>query len=546
LFVTIEARLSYAGRLTGEPKMKREKYHAPLFERLVEHIRKPNTSLHVPGHKSGQGLDATARPYYESILHLDLTEISGLDDLHHPEEAILEAQQLAADCFGAEESFFLVNGSTVGNLAMILSVCRRGELLLVQRDAHKSVIHGLMLAGARAVFINPEVDPVTGLTLGLSREAVEEALDQYPEAKGLLLTRPSYYGIATPLQAITELLHGHGKPLLVDEAHGAHLGFHPALPQSALSSGADCVVQSTHKLLTAMTMGAMLHVQGELVDRKGLKRYLAMLQSSSPSYPLMASLDLSRRQMHMEGGGLLGRGLAVVEKFKQGMQQLQAFIVLKPESGVLQLRPQQMPELAEVKAEEEVGGAEPALVSRAYILSDPFKVTLKTSRNQLSGFELKDALEAHGCFVELADPQAVLLVFSLASTEGDVHSLLQALESINNAIKDTPVGKGDDTLRSFSSTIMPGLSKPVSFDESVYYQQGAILVALHESTGMISAEMVVPYPPGIPALCPGERISAEVTRYLMQLAAMGARIHGLVEGEQAMISVFSVPINKTI
>lgn len=488
--------------------MKKDKHNAPLFERLIEHAGKQYASLHVPGHKSGQGLDKAARPYYESILRLDLTEISGLDDLHHPEEAILEAQQLAADCFGAEESFFLVNGSTVGNLAMILSVCRRGELLLVQRDAHKSVIHGLMLAGARAVFINPEVDHVTGLTLGLRLEAVEEALNQYPEAKGLLVTRPSYYGVAMPLQAIVELLHRLGKPLLVDEAHGAHLGFHPELPQSALSSGADCVVQSTHKLLTAMTMGAMLHVQGDLVGRKELKRYLTMLQSSSPSYPLMASLDLSRRQMHTEGNELLGRGLAVVEKFTHRMQQLLEFTLLKVE-GVN--------------------------------LSDPFKVTMKDARNRLSGFELKDALEEHGCFIELADPQAVLLVFSLASTEEDVDKLLQALESISKAIKDLPEGKGGDTLRGFSSTVMPGLSEPVSFDESVYYQQGAVLVALEDSVGMMSAEMVVPYPPGIPALCPGERISAEVTRYLMQLTAMGARIHGLVEGEQAMLSVFSTP-----
>ncbi|NHN35103.1 aminotransferase class I/II-fold pyridoxal phosphate-dependent enzyme [Paenibacillus agricola] len=493
--------------------MKRNKHHAPLFEQLVEHAGKPHASLHVPGHKSGQGLDKAARPYYETILRLDLTEISGLDDLHHPEEAILEAQQLAADCFGAEESFFLVNGSTVGNLAMILSVCRRGELLLVQRDAHKSVIHGLILAGAQAVFINPEVDPATGMTLGLRLEAVEEALNEYPSAKGLLLTRPSYYGVAGSLQAIVELLHSHGKPLLVDEAHGAHLGFHPALPQSALSYGADCVVQSTHKLLTAMTMGAMLHVQGDLVGRKELKRYLTMLQSSSPSYPLMASLDLSRRQMHMEGSELLSKGLAVVEKFKHGMQQLKDFMLLEPRmSGDI-----------------------------VCIFSDPFKVTLKVSRNRLSGFELKDALEDQGCFVEMADPQAVLLVFSLASTDGDVHRLLQALELISRNIKDKPAGSGGDTLRGFSSTVMPGLSKPVSFDESVTYQQGAILVALEESAGLVSAEMVVPYPPGIPALCPGERISAEVTRYLMQLVAMGARIHGLVEGEPAMISVFSAP-----
>jgi arginine decarboxylase len=496
--------------------MMMDKHSAPLFERLIEHAGKLNTSLHVPGHKSGQGIDKAARPYYESVLRLDLTEISGLDDLHHPEEAILEAQRLAADCFGAEETFFLINGSTVGNLAMILSVCRRGDLLLVQRDAHKSVIHGLMLAGARAVFVNPEVDPLTGLTLGLRQHAVEEALEQYPEAKGLLVTRPSYYGMALPLQAIAQMLHDQGKPLLVDEAHGAHFGLHPALPTSALSCGADVVVQSTHKLLTAMTMGAMLHVQGDLVDRKELKRYLTMLQSSSPSYPLMASLDLSRRQIHTEGSELLEKGIAVVEKFTQGMKLLTDFALLVPTNMTMSV------------ADEQIS------------FKDPFKVTIKEVRNRLSGFELKDALEAHGCFVELADPQAVLLVFSLASTEQDVLQVLQALETISEANKVVAEDKGADTLRGFSSTVMPGLSKPVSFDDSVYHQKGAILVALDEAVGMVSADMVVPYPPGIPVLCPGERISAEVSRYLMQLAAMGARIHGLIEGEQSMLSVYAM------
>ncbi|SFM32517.1 Arginine/lysine/ornithine decarboxylase [Paenibacillus sp. 1_12] len=487
-----------------------DKNRAPLFERLMRHAEQSYVSLHVPGHKSGQGLDPTARPYYESIMRLDLTEISGLDDLHHPEEAILEAQQLAADCFGAEESFFLINGSTVGNLAMILSVCRRGDLLLVQRDAHKSVIHGLMLAGARAVFVSPEVDPLTGMTRGLRLEAIQEALEKYPEAKGLLVTRPSYYGMALPLQEIAQLLHEHGQLLLVDEAHGAHFGLHPALPPSALACGADAVVQSTHKLLTAMTMGAMLHVQGELIDRNELKRYLTMLQSSSPSYPLMASLDLSRRQMHTEGSELLGKGIEAVEKFTKGLELLSDFTRLDPIS------------LQEINCK------------------DPFKVTIKDTHHRLSGFELKDELEAHGCFVELADPQAVLLVFSLASTEQDVLKVLKALKAISLAINEkTGEINNEEILRSYSSTVMPGLSKPVSFDESNVRQKGTIQVALKDAEGMLSAEMVVPYPPGIPVLCPGELISAEVLRYLMQLVAMGARIHGLIDGEPPMLTVFS-------
>ncbi|MCR8636073.1 aminotransferase class I/II-fold pyridoxal phosphate-dependent enzyme [Paenibacillus radicis (ex Xue et al. 2023)] len=488
------------------------KHKAPLFERLIEHAGGEHASFHVPGHKSGQGLEASARPYYEAMLRLDVTEIAGLDDLHHPEEAILEAQQLAADCFGAEETFFLVNGSTVGNLAMILSVCRRGELLLVQRDVHKSVIHGLMLAGARAVFLNPEVDPQTGMTLGLPAEAVELALDKYPEAKGLLITRPSYYGRAMPLEPIVQLLHDREKPLLVDEAHGAHFGFHPALPKSALSCGADVVVQSTHKLLTSMTMGAMLHVQGNLIERKEIKLYLTMLQSSSPSYPLMASLDISRKQMHTNGEELLGQGIAVVEQFKERMKELSRF------------------ELLETKP-----------VDYGSIRQDPFKVILRDREGLMSGFELKDALEARGCFVELADPQAVLLVFSLASTQTDAGRLAEALENIGNTAIDDRAHRTEINVEQGQSTytysIVPGLSEPVSFDEHVYRQKGTAQLPLEESIGQMSAEMIVPYPPGIPILCPGERITEEVVKYLTQLVRMGARIHGMISGEVPMLPV---------
>jgi arginine/lysine/ornithine decarboxylase len=486
------------------------KHNAPLFERLIKHAGGKHVSLHVPGHKSGQGLEASARPYYEAVLQLDVTEISGLDDLHHPEEAILEAQRLAADCFGAEETYFLVNGSTVGNLAMILSVCRRGELLLVQRDVHKSVIHGLMLAGARAVFLNPEVDPETGLTLGLQAEAVEQALGKYPEAKGLLVTRPSYYGTAMPLEPIVRLLHDLEKPLLVDEAHGAHFGFHPALPQSALSYGADAVVQSTHKLLTSMTMGAMLHVQGDLIERKEIKLYLTMLQSSSPSYPLMASLDLSRMQMHTKGEELLEQGIAVVKQFKLRMRDLSRFKLLTLDEA------------------------------NTIISQDPFKVILKDREGRMSGFELKDALEARGCFVELADPQAVLLVFSLASTQEDVSRLIAALEEIGrdqDGLERDPINSNTNAMPALSYSAVRGLSDPVSFDEHVYRQKGTALLPLEETVGQLSAEMIVPYPPGIPVLCPGERISEEVVRYLNRLVALGARIHGMTIGEVPMLPV---------
>jgi len=318
--------------------------------------------------------------------------------------------------------------------------------------------------------------------------------------------------MAIPLESIVRLLHNRGKPLLVDEAHGAHFGFHPALPQSALSCGADAVVQSTHKLLTSMTMGAMLHVQGELIDRKEIKRHLTMLQSSSPSYPIMASLDLSRKQMHTRGEQLLERGMAVVEHFKEKMAGMSRFEL-----------------------------QEPRTVSYSGIRQDPFKVILKDKYGRLSGFGLKDALEARGCFVELADPQAVLLVFSLASTKRDADRLYEALLEITNEQEHLPESyTPEEAYRpepAIPYTMAPELSEPVLFDEHVYRQKGTAQLPLEEAVGRLSAEMIVPYPPGIPVLSPGERISEEAVRYLTQLTAMGARIHGMIPGEVPTLPV---------
>jgi arginine/lysine/ornithine decarboxylase len=213
-------------------------YDMPLLDALLQHRRNRYTGFHVPGHRSGKGLLAEASIFRE-IMSIDLTELTGLDDLHQPEGAIRDAQLLAADCFGAEHTFFLVNGSTVGNLAAILSVCGAGETLIVQRNVHKSVIHGLMLAKAKAVFVAPQTDPESGLSGGVAASDIERALRVYPEAKGILITNPNYYGMGIDMRELTQLVHRYDKPLLVDEAHGAHYGFHENLPDSALACGAD-------------------------------------------------------------------------------------------------------------------------------------------------------------------------------------------------------------------------------------------------------------------------------------------------------------------
>jgi len=488
---------------------------APLFDALTEHARGRAASFHVPGHKFGRSISKAAEPYYEGVMAIDATEIAGLDDLHHPEGPIREAQALAAACFGAEETMFLVGGSTVGNLALIASVCGRGDLILVQRNAHKSVLHGLMLAGARAVFLAPAIDAESGIAAGVRAQDVESALRQYPEAKAVLLTNPNYYGMGIDLRPIADAAHAYGIPLLVDEAHGAHYGFHPELPRSALASGADAVVQSTHKMLGAMTMGAMLHVQGGLLDRDVLKQRLAMLQSSSPSYPLMASLDLARLELQESGSGLIERGLDAVRHFRGQVERLGLFRILIHQEPF------------------------------AYDTLDPFKITLYDPSGTLSGPQLAEELQLRGCFPEMSDPRHVLLVFTLHSTREDADRAVEALRAVSLAYRLQKQEKPDSIANMGSMPPLLPVSPPVSFDlppiRRISHDHALSVqsIPIRDAVGMVAAEMVIPYPPGIPIVYPGERLSADIVQAIETAVQAGVKFQGSRLGESGIIQVYA-------
>jgi arginine decarboxylase len=472
---------------------------APLFEKLCQLAASNRSSFHVPGHKFGQDLAQDERHWFQQVMSIDYTEIPGLDDLHQPQGVIQEAQELAASCFKAAKTFFLVNGSTVGNLALILSVCERNDMIIVQRNVHKSIIHGLMLAGAQAVFLPPSWDEASGLASGVKIEDVETALQEYPQAKAVLLTNPDYYGRGIDLRTIAERVHLYNKPLLVDEAHGAHYGFHPMLPESALSRGADGVVQSTHKMLTALTMGAMLHIQGDLLREDVIRQRLAILQSSSPSYPIMASLDISRRLVATEGEQRLSAGLEAVNQFKQSLQQLPYFSLA-------------------------------ACPSSEHETQDPFKVAIKDNTGTLTGYQLQSSLEGCGCIVEMADPVYTLLSFSLSSKKKDSQMLFEAFCQIS---KQFGLEKKELQGRIANINKLPQFTlkaSPVLF-ELPYLTSDRTeekkRVRLEEAAHTRSAEMVIPYPPGIPLLYPGEIIAPEMIEYLKQLSSLGATFQGV-------------------
>ncbi|WP_454193213.1 aminotransferase class I/II-fold pyridoxal phosphate-dependent enzyme [Paenibacillus sp. Marseille-Q7038] len=490
---------------------------APLYEALIQYKNSKKHTYHVPGHKNGQVYSNLAQDILlQEVMKIDATEITGLDDLHHPESVIEEAQQLAADCFGAEESFFLVGGSTSGNIALLLTVCTEpGDLILVQRNVHKSVIHGLMLAGAHAVFLAPEVDPLSGLATAPVQSTIEEALQAYPNAKGVFITMPNYYGMGFDLSNIAATCHKSGIPLLVDEAHGAHYGQHPVLPGTALTAGADGVVQSTHKMLSAMTMGAMLHVQGNLLDRELLKQRLSMIQSSSPSYPIMASLDLARLHLHQHGAKAFSTGLAAVSMVRRGIEDIPRFSLLDP-----------------------LGDSE------AYTVQDPFKLVIYDKEKLLKGYDLQDKLEEQGCVPEMSDDTYVVLLFSLGSSEEDARHLLKALVHISleegpNQIKrhhklENTAPHHVSTWNILHSSVY---SCPVPFHLGKIKKERKEKISITKASNRISAEMVIPYPPGIPILYPGEEISENMKNHLIQLRDSGAKIQGTADPSLETITV---------
>lgn len=476
---------------------------APLLEQLILHHRKKTVSFHVPGHKAGRTYtDEMISPYYSSLLPLDLTEITGLDDLHQPEGVILEAQALAADLVGADQSFFLVGGSTVGNIALILAVCNPGDTIIVHRDVHKSVIHGLMLARAKAVFIASEFDPVFGVPCGVRIKDLQLALEKYPQAKAVFLTNPNYYGLGQELKSIITLVHEHGLPVFVDEAHGAHYGFHPRLPSSALSQGADAVVQSPHKMLTAMTMSGLLHLKGERVNGEKVQRKLSMIQSSSPSYPILASIDWTRKYMAEHGYDQLTKGLDAIQYFRENMRSLNCFLLNSEKIA-------------------------------APFTQDPFKIIIQDKTGTLDGKTLLHELEKRGCYMELFQPHFVLAVFTLTSTKADAEQLYFCLKDIQEQYDLThkSTSKQQNSKCNVRFKLHEKLSS-ANFDH--LNDEGMKNVTLDEAVGYRSAQMITPYPPGIPMLFPGEWITEEKVSELKRCIRSNVRIEGMKTNESIM------------
>ncbi|MBH8575912.1 aminotransferase class I/II-fold pyridoxal phosphate-dependent enzyme [Nostocaceae cyanobacterium CENA369] len=473
--------------------------HTPLVNALKACVATSHAPFYTPGHKRGKGISQPLTDLLgKAVFQADLTELAELDNLFAPQGVIQEAQELAAEAFGASQTWFLVNGSTCGIEAAILATCGTGDKIILPRNVHSSAIAGLILSGAVPIFINPEYDSVLDIAHSITPNAVQFALQQHPDAKAVLTVYPTYYGVCGDLAAIAHITHQYNIPLLVDEAHGAHFAFHPELPTPALAAGADLTVQSTHKVLAAITQASMLHVQGNRIDYQRVSKALQLVQSTSPSYLLLASLDAARQQMAVHGKDLMSRTLQLAEEARTKISQISGLAVL------------------EIPAKQKF--------SPGFVALDRTRLTVNVYHLGLSGFEAEEILEEIGVTAEFSSLQNVTFIISLGNTQADIKQLIQGFTTIADKyslLLKLPLHK---------------LSLPTQTknDESRLSPREAFFAAsetlsLEYTSDRICAEIVCPYPPGIPVLMPGELITKTALEYLRQIQAMGGFISGCVD-----------------
>lgn len=466
----------------------------PLLSALQACAGRSHAPFYAPGHKRGAGISQALADFWGSgVFAADLPELPELDNLFAPDGAIQAAQELAAAAFGAEQTWFLVNGSTCGIMAAILATCGPGEKIALPRNIHQSAIAGLILSGAVPVFLEPEYDPDWDLVHSITSETVAAALAQFPDIKAVLLVYPTYHGVCGDVAAIAQLVHQHGIPLLVDEAHGPHFAFHPELPVSALAAGADLTVQSTHKVLSALTQASMLHLQGNRITPERINQALQLVQSTSPSYLLLASLDAARQQMATQGEALMVRTLQLTNQARESIHQIPRLAVLGPEHR-----------------------------SPGFVSLDRTRLTVRVSGLGWDGFAADEMLHQQlGVTAELPSPQHLTFILSLGNTAADIARLVQAFQILAQDLQPPPAAL-DLALPPIHSR---KIQLPVLSPRDAFFA-GTETLAITEAIDRLSAELICPYPPGIPVLLPGEQITAAAVDYLLQVQAAGGQITG--------------------
>jgi arginine decarboxylase len=444
----------------------------PLADAAAAFLAAEITPFTTPGHKRAPHL-------VDDFLRLDLPLSSGADDLHMRSDVLGRAERLAADLWGADLCRFCGNGSTEGNQALALALGRPGDRAVVSRSTHKSVLAGLVLSGLEPVWVRPDVDPATGVPLALSPERVAEALARAPDACGVFLVEPSFVGVLSDVGALAELAHDSGLPLVVDQAWGAHFGFHPDLPPHALAAGADAFVASSHKTLAAFTQSAFLVARGGFLDLERLDESFELLHTTSVSAAVLASLDRARMILATRGEELLGETLRLAAHARGRLAEVDGLVVVDAD--------------------------------------DPTKLALALPGTGADGIEVEADLFAQGIRFELANRDLLVPLLTMGDTEAGVERLCDAL------IASLERRRGEPRPPGAASAVWDVTPEAAMTPREAFFSSRETVDAA-AAAGRVAAEMVVPYPPGIPAIAPGEVVSRELVEALRESAAGGTRL----------------------
>lgn len=466
---------------------------APVLEAMQHYQRAGTLSFATPGHKHGSGLD----PDLSGLLgeHFGAADVwlNTTDQKH----ALAAAEDLAAKTWGAERSFFLTNGSSAGNHAFLLATAAPGDEVIVGRDLHQSLLTALILTGAKPVYVAPRLHPELGVGMGLDPGEVAATLASRPAAKLVAMTSPTYWGVCSEVTAIAGVTHALGAVLYVDEAWGPHLGFHPELPKSALAAGADGAVSSPHKLLNGLSQAAVLHVRGPRVDANRVESAVAMVRTTSPLLPILASLDSCRRQLALEGGAMLDRTLALAASARRRLRAIPGVDIIDGER--LDLPPHRV---------------------------DPTRLVIDVNGMGLTGFAAERILRDRFAIApEMSDLLGLVCLITPSDSPATVDRLVEAISALagERRPKLRPVSS---SLRSAAAAVAPGRQELTPREA---YFAGSRALPLPASVGHVAAEAIVPYPPGIPVLVPGEVISVEKAEYLQAAVAGGLHVRGAAD-----------------
>ena len=478
---------------------KLDQNQAPIYEALVKLRKKRIVPFDVPGHKRGRGNPELVELLGEKCVGIDVNSMKPLDNLGHPISIIRDAEELAADSFGAAHAFLMIGGTTSSVQTMILSTCKAGDKIILPRNVHKSAINALVLCGAIPIYIEMSVDPKIGIALGLENDRVAQAIKGHPDAKAILINNPTYYGICSDLKGLTEMAHEAGMMVLVDEAHGAHLHFTDKLPISAMDAGADMAAVSMHKSGGSLTQSSILLI-GEQMKPEYVRQIINLTQSTSASYLLMASLDISRRNLALRGKESFEKVIELSEYARREINAIGGYYAYSKE-----------------------------LIDGVSVCDfDVTKLSVYTQGIGLTGIEVYDLLrDEYDIQIEFGDIGNILAYISIGDRIQDIERLVGALADIKRLYSRD----GKDLIA--GEYIQPELV--LSPQEAFYSERKSL--TLDESVGQVCGEFVMCYPPGIPILAPGERITREIVDYIQFAKERGCSLQGTEDPEVNHINV---------